>query len=225
MFRRSTYVYSLQSQEHQTQPHRALVYCYDRTDSDCCDGLPSRPRHVLRSTRDWLTATTVRGHVWSNYIYSRANATNMTDFAGVWSEDEVAAFLQEVTIPIRIATRRSDGSLWPVTVWYQYRDGVFECATQAAADLVHILENDPTVGIDVSTNDPPYSGVRGTGTATLSRDGGEEVLRDLVQRYLDGTDSSLAQRLLGGDREEALIRIDPDEIYSWDYSNRMKDVD
>lgn len=149
----------------------------------------------------------------------------MTDFAGVWSEDEVTTFLQEVTIPIRIATRRSDDSLWPVTVWYQYHNGVFECATQATADLVRILRNDPTVGLDVSTNDPPYSGIRGTGTAALSPDGGEEVLRDLVQRYLGGTDSSLAKRLLSGDREEALIRIDPDEIYSWDYSDRMEDVD
>lgn len=149
----------------------------------------------------------------------------MTDFTGVWSEDEVASFLQEVRIPIRIATRRSDDSLWPVTVWYRYRNGVFESATQAAADLVHILENDPVVGIDVSTNEAPYSGIRGTGTAVLSRDGGEEVLRDLVQRYLGGTDSSLARRLLSGDREEVLIRIDPDEIYSWDYTDRMKDVD
>jgi hypothetical protein len=149
----------------------------------------------------------------------------MTEFSGVWSEDEVATFLKEVTIPIRIATRRWDGSLWPVTVWYRYQNGVFECATQATADLVRILKNNPAVGIDVSTNDTPYSGIRGAGTAILSQDGGEEVLRDLVQRYLGGTDSSLAQGLLSGDREEALIRIDPDEIYSWDYSDRMKDVD
>lgn len=149
----------------------------------------------------------------------------MTNFEGVWSEDEVESFLQEVTVPIRIATRRSDGSLWPVTVWYRYRNSVFECATQATADLVHILENDPTVGIDVSTNDAPYSGIRGTGTAVLSQDGGEEVLRNLIHRYLGGTDSSLAQRLLSGDRDEVLIRIDPGEIYSWDYTDRMKDVD
>ncbi|MEF8772774.1 pyridoxamine 5'-phosphate oxidase family protein [Halodesulfurarchaeum sp.] len=149
----------------------------------------------------------------------------MTTFTGAWTADEVTSFLQETTVPIRIATRRSDGSLWPVTVWYRYRDGVFECATQERADLVSILRNDQTVGIDVSTNDVPYSGIRGTGTATISRDGGRNALRDLVQRYLGGTDSSLAERLLTEDREEVLIRIDPDEIYSWDYSNQMKDVD
>lgn len=147
----------------------------------------------------------------------------MTEFSGAWTADEVKSFLQEVTIPIRIATRRSDGSLWPVTVWYRYRDGAFECATQATADLVGILRNDPAVGIDVSTNNVPYSGVRGTGTATISLDG-KDLLRDLVQRYLGGTDSQLAKWLLSDEREEVLIRIDPDEIYSWDYSTRMGDI-
>jgi len=149
----------------------------------------------------------------------------MTDFTGVWSEDEVASFLQEVRIPMRIATRRSDDSLWPVAIWYRYRNGVFEAATQTTADLVHILENDPNVGFDISTNEVPYRGIRGTGTAVLSNDGGQEVLRDLVHRYLGGTDSSLAQRLLSDDRQEVLIRIDPDVIYSWDYTDRMKSLD
>lgn len=149
----------------------------------------------------------------------------MIDFRGDWTADEVADFLQEVTIPIRIATRRSDGSLWPVTVWYRYRDGVFECATHAQADLVTILRNQPTVGIDVSTNEVPYRGIRGTGTTSITTDGGLDVLEALVQRYLGGTDSELAERLLSDEREEVVIRIDPDEIFSWDYSNRMRDVD
>lgn len=148
----------------------------------------------------------------------------MTEFRGAWTEGEVESFLQATTVPIRIATRRSDGSLWPVTLWYRYRDGGFECATQATADLVGILRNDPVVGVDVSTNEMPYRGVRGSGTAAVSREGGTEVLRDLVERYLGGTDSSLADRLLDEDREEVRIRIEPDEIYSWDYSDRMDDV-
>ncbi|MCU4801272.1 pyridoxamine 5'-phosphate oxidase family protein [Halobacteria archaeon HArc-gm2] len=148
----------------------------------------------------------------------------MTDFRGAWSEGEVESFLHEVTVPIRIATRRSDGSLWPVTVWYRYRDGFLECATQAGADLVAILRNDPAVGFDVSTNEVPYRGIRGSGVATVSRDGGSDVLRALVERYLGGTDSSLARYLLSDDRDEVRIRIDPREIYSWDYTERMRDV-
>ena len=148
----------------------------------------------------------------------------MTEFRGAWTAEEVATFLHEATIPIRIATRRSNDSLWPVTVWYRYRDGYFESATHASADLVGLVKRNPAVGFDVSTNQVPYSGVRGTGTASVTPDEGRHVLRDLTERYLGGTDSRLARRLLDDDREEVVIRIDPEEIYSWDYTERMKDV-
>jgi hypothetical protein len=148
----------------------------------------------------------------------------MTEYTGAWSPEAVADFLQTSTLPIRVSTRRPDGSLWPVALWYRYRDGVFECATEASADLVTILRNDPAVGIDVSTNDVPYRGVRGAGRATITREGAHSLLRELVQRYLGGTDSTLATRLLSKDRKEVRIRIEPLEIYSWDYADRMADV-
>jgi hypothetical protein len=148
----------------------------------------------------------------------------MTEYRGDWGPEAVADFLQASTLPIRIATRRSDGSLWPVALWYRYQDGVFECATEASADLVGILRNDPGVGVDVSTNDVPYRGVRATGRASITPEGARSLLEALIQRYLGGTDSELATRLLSDHREEVRIRIEPTEIYSWDYADRMADV-
>lgn len=143
------------------------------------------------------------------------------DFRGVWSEPEVETFLQEMTIPIRVATQRPDGSLWLVALWYRYRDGMLECATGANADLVRFLRNEPAVAFDISTNDVPYRGIRGNGTAELAPDHDKAVLRALLERYLDGTDSPLAAWLLDDDRDEIRIRIEPRTIYSWDYSERM----
>ncbi|WP_440763726.1 pyridoxamine 5'-phosphate oxidase family protein [Natronorubrum sp. DTA7] len=147
----------------------------------------------------------------------------MTDYRGTWGADEVETFLRETTIPVRIATHRPDGSLWLVTLWYRYRDGVLECATQASADVVRFLRNDRDVAFDISTNRIPYRGIRGNGIATISDDG-KPVLRDLVERYLGGDDSSLARWLLADDREEVCIRLEPREIYSWDYGDRMGDA-
>ncbi len=149
----------------------------------------------------------------------------MTDFRGAWTGDEVETFLHGTTVPVRIATRRPDGSMWIVTLWYRYRDGVLECATQASADLVGFLRADPDVAFDISTNEMPYRGIRGTGRATFSAENGKEVLRDLVERYLGGADSSLARWLLADERDEVCIRIDPQEVYSWDYSDRMSGTD
>lgn len=145
----------------------------------------------------------------------------MTEFRGAWTADEVDDFLQEVTIPIRIATHRPDESLWVVTLWYRYRDGRFECATWANADIVRYLRNDSEVAFDVSTNDPPYRGIRGNGTTALSSDDDKAVLRSLIERYLGGTDSRLAEWLLNDAREEVRIHIRPQTIYSWDYADRM----
>jgi nitroimidazol reductase NimA-like FMN-containing flavoprotein (pyridoxamine 5'-phosphate oxidase superfamily) len=144
----------------------------------------------------------------------------MPEFRGAWTEDETGTFLEETTVPIRIATHRPDGSLWLVTLWYRYRDGSLECATQASADVVRFLRNDPEIAFDISTNRIPYRGIRGNGVVEIDDDG-RPVLRDLVERYLGGTDSSLAEWLLEDDREEVAIRIEPNEIYSWDYSERM----
>ncbi|WP_254863474.1 pyridoxamine 5'-phosphate oxidase family protein [Halovivax gelatinilyticus] len=148
----------------------------------------------------------------------------MTEFRGRWSEDDVWAFLEETTVPIRLGTHRPDGTLWLVTLWYRHRDGGLECATQADADVVGFLRRESSVAFDISTNRIPYRGIRGNGTATISDDGGTETLRDLVDRYLGGSDSALADTLLSADREEVRIRIEPDVIYSWDFSDRMRDV-
>lgn len=148
----------------------------------------------------------------------------MTKFSGAWSETEVETFLQETTIPVRIATHRPDGSLWIVALWYRHRDGALECATWAEADVVRYLRNDSEVAFDVSANHPPYRGVRGNGTTGLSTDEDKSVLRDLVERYLGSTDSDLARRLLSEDREEVRIRIHPRRVYSWDYTDRMRET-
>lgn len=148
----------------------------------------------------------------------------MTEFRGAWTEHGVEAFLQETTVPIRLSTRRPDGSPWIVTLWYRYRDGAFECATGADADVVRFLRDDPHVGVDVSTNHPPYRGVRGHGVASVSADEDKRVLRALVERYLGDADSPLAAWLLSDDRDEVRVRVDPEELFSWDYTDRMTSV-
>ncbi|MFB6130234.1 MAG: pyridoxamine 5'-phosphate oxidase family protein [Salinigranum sp.] len=142
--------------------------------------------------------------------------------SGAWSADELSSFLAEATIPIRLACRTPGGGPWIVSLWYRYRDGVFECATAASADLVGFLRTDPGVAFEVSTNDVPYRGVRGRGRATVDSDPEKALLRALLERYLGGTDSPLARRLLSPDREEVTIRIEPSALYTWDFTERMR---
>ena len=134
---------------------------------------------------------------------------------------EVRTYLDEATIPVRIACRTPDGGLWMVSLWFSYADGILSCATSADALLVRYLREDPHVALEVSTNDPPYRGVRGAGTATLAADEDKALLRSLLERYLGGTESDLAKTLLAPAREEVRIDVDIERLYGWDFSERM----
>ncbi|MDG5760034.1 pyridoxamine 5'-phosphate oxidase family protein [Natronococcus sp. A-GB1] len=165
---------------------------------------------------------------------------------GSLSHTDVTTFLDERTVPIRLGCRTPADHPWMVSLWYRRRlleagptdtEGdeadresgeagesdrwILECATAASADVVTYLRETPEVSFEVSTNDPPYAGVRGRGTASLEPDPKKEVLRDLLERYLGGTDSELAQTLLREDREEVTIAIEPAVVYGWDFSDRM----
>ena len=148
----------------------------------------------------------------------------MPPVKGPWSHEQLTQFLDEALIPVRIGCRRPDGGLWMLSLWYEYVDGEIRCATSKSSDIARFLRADGAVCFEVSTNRPPYMGVRGNGTATLEPDEDKTLLRGLLDRYLGGTDSELADTLLADTREELVIRIDPDRLFTWDFTDRMRDA-
>jgi nitroimidazol reductase NimA-like FMN-containing flavoprotein (pyridoxamine 5'-phosphate oxidase superfamily) len=145
------------------------------------------------------------------------------NLTGAWDRAGVDDFLT-TAIPVRLSCRTPAGHLWMLSLWYLWEDGSLWCATGADADVVRYLRADDEVAFEVSTNDPPYRGVRGRGHATIEPDDEKAMLRRLLTRYLGGTDSPLAERLLDPAREEVRIRVDPVRLHSWDYSRRMSDA-
>jgi hypothetical protein len=148
------------------------------------------------------------------------------DVQGDLDRDWVDAFLESQTIPVRVATRTPAGGLWMLSLWYGYDpgDATLHLATSASARVVQYLDHDPGVAFEVSTNDVPYSGVRGQGTASLEPDDDKAVLKSLVDRYLGGRDNDLARWLLRDERDETHVTIDVSKAFAWDYGDRMRDV-
>ena len=144
------------------------------------------------------------------------------DIRGSLSADEIESLLEAETIPMRLATRTPADRPWMLSLWFEYVGGRLLGATSATADVVAHLEHDPEVAFEISTNEVPYRGVRGRGTAAVEPDPEKAQLRSLLWRYLDGTDSPLAQRLLADDRDEVRIAIEPDVVYGWDFTDRMR---
>lgn len=141
---------------------------------------------------------------------------------GCWSGDQIANYLGESLIPLRLAVHDSTGSPWVMSLWYLYEDDALWCATPAGAKLVSYLQGQSRCGFEVAGDLPPYRGVRGKGRIALVPERGGEILLRLLQRYRIDLESALAKALLAKVDQEMAIRITPSRMNSWDFTARMK---
>ncbi len=144
---------------------------------------------------------------------------------GPWSQQEADEYLAASRYPIRLACNGADGFPRVVALWYRYSGGELHCVMHKQAQLLRLLRSRPFVGFDISPNEPPYHGVRGQGTAVMRPLGDDDTLVDMLNNYLGDTESKLAQWLLGRSDEEVLVSITPTRLFSWDYRERMEDID
>jgi hypothetical protein len=136
----------------------------------------------------------------------------------------VREYLMDSCIPIRLACINVDG--WPNNsiLWYVYLEERIFCATQRNAKIIEYLSGNPKCGFKVAGDLPPYRGVRGWGYAILDKVRGVEILYMLIKKYLRDEKSSLAYFLLRRNENEMAIEITPLSMFSYDYSDRMKDI-
>ncbi len=130
-------------------------------------------------------------------------------------------YLTETRIPLRLSCISSSG--WPVvlSLWYLFEDNYLYCATPEGAKVVSYLRKESRCAFEVAADLPPYCGVRGQAIATILGNRGDEILERLLTRYLGSTDNALAQRLLERPQPEVAIRIEPQTLHTWDFSDRM----
>jgi nitroimidazol reductase NimA-like FMN-containing flavoprotein (pyridoxamine 5'-phosphate oxidase superfamily) len=142
--------------------------------------------------------------------------------SSVWSLPELSQFLSDELIPIRLAVMNGEFPL-VCSVWFQWdpTTNSILCASHEKSYLISRLKKNPRIGFEIASDRPPYRGVRGKAIVSLEREGVAEVLNSLIDRYLTDRNDSLAKWLLSRIDEENVLRIEPELITSWDYSNRM----
>ena len=144
--------------------------------------------------------------------------------SGPWHLPQIEAFMSRSKIPMRLACVGKDGFPRVVSVWFRYTDGSLQCVTHKDSHLANTLRDNARVGFEIAPNDPPYHGVRGRGTTTLAPLGSATVLEELLAHYLGGQDSRVGNWLLSRKEEELLVTVQPLNLFSWDYRERMADV-
>ncbi len=137
---------------------------------------------------------------------------------------EYKDFLENVKIPIRLAVKTESG--WPMmlSLWFIYVDGSLYCATRKQARVVAYILNNEECAFEIAGDQPPYCGIRGQARASIDQQRGLEILELLLDRYLGGRDNNLAETLLKNSSDEVAIRLDPINLFTWNFSARMKDV-
>ena len=140
--------------------------------------------------------------------------------SGSWDASQISQHLAESVIPIRLAT---SGTSAPIvqSLWFLFTDDALWCCTQHDSVLAQRLRRNNRCGFEVSSDLPPYRGVRGTGKAHLLAHEAGDLLPRLLDRYQISQESSLAIWLLSRIENEVAIRIDELAVTSWDYSPRM----
>lgn len=142
---------------------------------------------------------------------------------GAWNEEQVAAFLSESIVPLRLACHGPSG--WPavVSLWFlPAEDGRLWCATQQQSRVVRHLSLDPRCGFEVAPNEPPYCGVRGQARVRIDPAAGRTTLERLIERYLGREETPFIRWLLSRADEEVALILEPVRLSSWDYRRRMQ---
>lgn len=134
---------------------------------------------------------------------------------------EIETYFQNVCIPLRLACATASGWPFVLSLWYLYRDGALYCATKETAKVVEYLSAEPRCAFEVAADEPPYCGVRGQAMATILPDEGDAVLEALLERYLGSAETSLGLALRNRPTKEVAIRLEPVNLFTWNYTSRM----
>ncbi len=142
--------------------------------------------------------------------------------SSAWSASEIESYLERADTPMRISVLGSDGYPLICSLWFVLRDGSLWAASHKNSHIVKVLEGNPKIGFEVATNEYPYHGVRGRAQVSLHEDSEENILEQLIDKYLQGTNQKLAAWLLSRKKDEYALKIVPIAINSWDFSDRME---
>ena len=140
--------------------------------------------------------------------------------SGPWDLAAIESFLAETVIPVRIA---SAGRTSPLvqSLWFLFEGDAIWCCTQREAVLTRRRLANPNCGFEVSGDQPPYRGVRGTAKAEILPDRAADILPRLIDRYLGETPGPLAEWLLSRLDREVAIRLHSLRVTSFDFTARM----
>jgi PPOX class probable F420-dependent enzyme len=112
---------------------------------------------------------------------------------------------------VSIATIQPDGSPQVSPVWVKRDGDELLISTTVDRRKTLNLERDPRVTVMVQPADAPYSYAEIRGTASLTTEGGQELIDELARKYV-GKSYAEFNPHSGKDAERVVVRVSPRKV-------------
>ena len=91
--------------------------------------------------------------------------------------------LVNLDVPLRLSCLTTSG--WPMIIplWFKFLNDRFYCATQENAKIISYLKKDNRCAFEISSEIPPYRGIRGQGKTIIKKELGIKILETLIEKY------------------------------------------
>jgi hypothetical protein len=139
-------------------------------------------------------------------------------------ENKLVISLENQKIPIRLSCINQSGYPCVISLWFKISNGKILCATRPNAKIVKYLSKNNLTGFEIASDKSPYKGIRGNGICEIKQNQGKQVLETLVSKYLGLGNSDLKNFLLQKADDEVALEITPHNIFQYDYTKRMDNV-
>ena len=133
------------------------------------------------------------------------------------STGEVATFLQEMPIA-RLSTHNQDGTIHMAPVWFLCETGEIRIGTQAISRKARNIGGNNQVTVLIDTQEAPHKGVVVYGKAVLDYVQAAAKRVSVFAKYMSLERAEKMAHGLAEQFEPVIIRIQPEQIVSYDYS-------
>jgi PPOX class probable F420-dependent enzyme len=131
---------------------------------------------------------------------------------------KVVQFLAEPNVGV-FAVLRPDGFPSLSAVWYEYdAEGVVRVSVTKTRAKYRYVSRDPRVALCIASPRPPYMEVVLEGQASISEEGGPELIARLCDRYYGGEEGRKYAEYTNKHDERLVLQFRPDRVRTWDFS-------
>lgn len=133
------------------------------------------------------------------------------------TQEELSTFLSQPLIA-KLSTHNEDGSIHTVPIWFKYDSGSIIMGTQEITRKVRNIRSNPNVTVMIDNTTPALQAVIFYGKASLEYDDVLDKRISIFERYIPPEQATGFAQSLANKWQSVVIRVDPEQIISFDYA-------